>query len=825
MAETTIQKETQYDGTKSSMLQMILGRTFGNTLVQAALVLICFLWSLPTIGLLVSSVRTPNDINSSGWWTLLQGSGTLAQSIDVEAEMPEEGPINLGRSRVAPGSTIVVLAGQETFEEQLAQSDISAFQVNSVAGRASLEGYDMPLTLPDIGTMNVTIGGIASSFRTAEGFNGDVVVTSEPTQTLPQTLSYDILDAGGNVVGSGEIEINEFDTSFFINDPGDLVEGEGEFVGSLRVEIENLDFNFEPASNFTGELQVADTLGVSFPVNIDFVIVDDGPLLTSDAGGTLDVLGFGDVRINADGSYSISPTGEFVTVVNTEYTAGDSTYALGIFGNSRLLAEAPSGFPDATVANFGVTSVLSDITIPAFDEPVEIPGVATITVGEDGEVSIEQVQGFNGVIEVLGDVEEEAPFTMRYLIEGLEIVEDEYVVDLLEDDVDIDAYGEPVEIDDIGIVTVQENGEYTFEAAEAYADFADMFELVIPEEATEPPFEAIYRYAPYGERLNLTVAFAFISPDGTIELETRGATSSIELTNEVDNVMDLPFTLEYEAVRRSGRVVTSDSGETQIISGFGELKVQENGSYEITASEDFNGQISYRYDIQNPFVTLDNYEFVLTEDGMDQAFINSLTVSIPATIIPIAIAAFAAYAFSWMEFPGRRVLFVIVVGLMVVPLQVAFIPLLNIYTDLDLNGTFLGLWLAHTGFGMPLAVFLLRNYISGLPRELIESASIDGASHFTIFLRLVLPLSVPALASFAIFQFLWVWNDLLVALVFLGDKPVVTSRLSEMVGSRGQDWFVLTSGAFITMIVPLVVFFSLQRYFVRGLLAGSVKGG
>ena len=228
---------------------------------------------------------------------------------------------------------------------------------------------------------------------------------------------------------------------------------------------------------------------------------------------------------------------------------------------------------------------------------------------------------------------------------------------------------------------------------------------------------------------------------------------------------------------------------------------------------------------------LQNYETVLSaETGanagqMGQAFINSLTVSVPATIIPITIAAFAAYAFSWMQFPGRNVLFVIVVGLLVVPLQVAFIPLLRIYTGIDMNGTFLGLWLAHTGFGMPLAVFILRNYIAGLPHELIESAQIDGASHFTIFLRLIIPLSVPAIASFAIFQFLWVWNDLLVALVFLGNKTVVTSRLSELVGSRGQDWHILTAGAFVTMIIPLIVFFSLQRYFVRGLLAGSVKGG
>ena len=242
--------------------------------------------------------------------------------------------------------------------------------------------------------------------------------------------------------------------------------------------------------------------------------------------------------------------------------------------------------------------------------------------------------------------------------------------------------------------------------------------------------------------------------------------------------------------------------------------------------------------------TLDNYrqvlagkEFVYTRaDGTEEvipgddfvgAFLNSLAVSIPATIIPILIAAFAAYGFAWMKFPGRRMFLILVVALLVVPLQIALVPILRDYTTLQLNGTFLGIWLAHTGFGLPLATYLLYNYISGLPRETLESAFIDGASHFVIFVRLILPLSVPALASFAIFQFLWVWNDYLVALIFLGGNPetkVVTMRLADIVGSRGNDWHLLTAGAFVSMLLPLAVFFALQRFFVRGLLAGSVKG-
>ena len=225
--------------------------------------------------------------------------------------------------------------------------------------------------------------------------------------------------------------------------------------------------------------------------------------------------------------------------------------------------------------------------------------------------------------------------------------------------------------------------------------------------------------------------------------------------------------------------------------------------------------------------TMANYQRVLTSDAMGNAFLNSVLVTVPSVVIPITIAAFAAYAFGWMDFPGRKVFFFIVIGLMVVPLQVALLPLLRLYTRADLNGTFLGIWLAHTGFGLPLAIYLLYGHISSIPGDIIESAYVDGATPMLTFARLVLPLSVPVVASFAIFQFLWVWNDLLVALVFLGTKrevAVVTSRLAALVGERGETWHVLTAGAFVTMVVPLVVFFALQRYFVRGLTAGSVKG-
>ena len=265
------------------------------------------------------------------------------------------------------------------------------------------------------------------------------------------------------------------------------------------------------------------------------------------------------------------------------------------------------------------------------------------------------------------------------------------------------------------------------------------------------------------------------------------------------------------------------------------LRVEADSRYAMTSPAAFEGrgQRVYFSALSPPRFTTENYETVLLSEGIGRSFVNSLTVTIPATIIPILIAAFAAYALAWMRFPGRAILIAVIIGLLVVPLQMSLIPLLKLYNGVGAffgvpAKTYLGIWLAHTGFGLPFAIFLLRSYIAGLPREIMESARIDGASDFDIFVRIVLPLSFPVLASFAIFQFLWVWNDLLVAMVFLGtgrDQLVLTGKLNALLGSRGGDWEILTTSAFVTIIVPLIVFFSLQRYFVRGLLAGSVKGG
>ncbi|TGG91344.1 carbohydrate ABC transporter permease [Natronospirillum operosum] len=270
------------------------------------------------------------------------------------------------------------------------------------------------------------------------------------------------------------------------------------------------------------------------------------------------------------------------------------------------------------------------------------------------------------------------------------------------------------------------------------------------------------------------------------------------------------------------------------------ITIESDGSYTWLSDEPFEhtrGIRLFYIAAIPPRFTLANYERVLEAEGIGRAFINSVTVTLPATFIPILIAAFAAYALSWMTFWGRTFFLAAIVGLLVVPLQMALIPVLSTYNWLGQTWisslgweprSYLGIWLAHTGFGLPLAVYLLRNYMVGLPKEIMESARMDGATHFKIFISIVLPLSIPALASFAIFQFLWVWNDLLVAIVFLGQgegRTVLTAQLRELLGSRGDNWEILTAGAFITMIVPLVVFISMQRYFVRGMLAGSVKGG
>lgn len=264
----------------------------------------------------------------------------------------------------------------------------------------------------------------------------------------------------------------------------------------------------------------------------------------------------------------------------------------------------------------------------------------------------------------------------------------------------------------------------------------------------------------------------------------------------------------------------------------GTLTVAADSRYRLVLNEPYERDAGVRIFFVAelaPSFTTDNYRNVLTADGVGQAFFNTLKVALPATAIPTLIAAFAAYAFSWMRFPGRRWLFAVLVGLLVVPLQISLIPLLRLYNDLGAwsgieSRSYLGAWLVHSAFGLPLAIYLLRNHMAALPREIIDCARLDGASDTQIFWNIVLPLSLPALVSFAIFQFLWVWNDYLVALIFLGTQPGQAVLTAQLMNLFGNDWEVLAASAFISFAVPLFVFFAMQRFFVRGLLASSTSG-
>ena len=276
-------------------------------------------------------------------------------------------------------------------------------------------------------------------------------------------------------------------------------------------------------------------------------------------------------------------------------------------------------------------------------------------------------------------------------------------------------------------------------------------------------------------------------------------------------------------------------GETAILKDNSEVTIDENGNYLWKSLTEFTkkkGKRVFTTSLSPPSFTLDNYKEVLFKEGIGRAFMNTLAVALPSTLIPLIICSFFAYALTWMRFFGRDTLLAIIIASLVVPLQMSLIPILTIYNDFGtLFGvaakSYPGVWMAHTGFGLASTTFLLRNFLKSLPNEMIEAAKVDGASHYDIFLKIILPLSIPAFASIFILQFLWCWNDLLVGLVFLDQVPseiILTAKLKELLGSRGENWEILTTGAFVSMTVPLIIFFALQRYFIRGLVAGSVKG-
>ena len=315
-----------------------------------------------------------------------------------------------------------------------------------------------------------------------------------------------------------------------------------------------------------------------------------------------------------------------------------------------------------------------------------------------------------------------------------------------------------------------------------------------------------------------------------VQFEENGVfiiTGNLLKNSPTKSVINFGITSKNPKAFKAPSKVTMKNGST--------FYLKKDGSYRWTSDKEFKHKKGKRIFLTvstPPSLTLENYKEVLVFRGLGQSFINSLTVAVPSTIIPLIIGAFAAYALSWMNFYGRDLIFATIVCLLVVPLQMSLIPILTVYNQIgNFFGvsakSYVGIWLAHTGFGLPLKIFLLRNFIKSLPHEMFEAARVDGASHYQIFMKIILPLSIPAFASIGILQFLWVWNDLLVALVFLDKMPseiVLTSRLREMLGEFSQNWEILTTSAFVSMIVPLFVFLSLQRYFIRGLVAGSVKG-
>jgi len=513
------------------------------------------------------------------------------------------------------------------------------------------------------------------------------------------------------------------------------------------------------------------------------------------------VTSFRDARaIRTSGWWTaLSPSVQQLTQPNFTGDAPTNTYEgasvaqLELFDSGR-----ETNVTEATFPTFG------DVTLEAGDFYLDEDTGVRLTVNDDGEITYFTYDTYDQSIDVnlaieLGNSRSLGDEPVQELTGNfMEDIENVTLTGFGLGNDPSTALGETIEDGDITF-TVNEDGTYTYTSAEAF-----------------------------DEVQNISIRVQ-IPADAMVTQDIYEVTGNLYEGGEGREISRFGLTQSFGANTTTGNMAISANQDTYVT-------VQEDGTYTLLSLEPVEEAEEVYLAVQQPPVfTLDNYDTVLNgnpaldiDDSVGQSFLTTLVVTVPATIIPISIAAFASYAFSWMQFGGRRFFFIIVVALLVVPLQLALIPVQRIYNSVELTGTFPGIWLAHTAFGLPLAIYLLSNYIGGLPREIIESAQIDGATHFQIFVRLVLPLSVPALASFAIFQFLWVWNDLLVARVFLGrddDMQVLTSTIKGMTGTYGNNWEVLTAAAFISMILPLLVFFSLQRYFVRGLLAGSVKGG
>ena len=446
--------------------------------------------------------------------------------------------------------------------------------------------------------------------------------------------------------------------------------------------------------------------------------------------------------------------------------SGENTVVAGQTLSGDLLSDAVEGLPAATIVLLRIQQITGLITVEAFDQPIELEGVGTVTVQADGAHSFAPAAAFDGAFLIEID-SAETPFSAEFQLQGFEFIQGELVVEEI---------GEAERVPRAGKIIVNEDGSYDFEPR---ASFVGSFAATVDRAA----------------------------------------------------VADPPFTIQYAMERAGGPLMSVDAGTTTELPLAGTLHISADGRFEFEAAADFAGAIEMAPGIQNPLLTLENYVEVFTreqlaEPGFFNFFKNSFIITVPSTLLTIVFAATAAYAFAWLDLPFRNFFYLLAVAMLIVPMQTTWIPVLRMLNTAGLIGTWPGIWIAHASYGTPFAIFLLYNFFRDLPGELFEAARVDGASEFGMFFRIVIPLSMPALASLGIFQFVWIWNDLMNALIFLVDQQLfpLTVGIRQLVGQYANEWDILASGAFITMIVPLIVFFSLQRYFVRGVTAGAVKG-
>lgn len=432
---------------------------------------------------------------------------------------------------------------------------------------------------------------------------------------------------------------------------------------------------------------------------------------------------------------------------------------------SALLVDTKRGFPSANIGQFNVLELHGELAIEDTSKTVSLPNIGILTFANETVNFIPDKQ-FDDYFII-----DKAEFSglkasLSYRLTGL---------DIMEGTIEIKGINESVRIPRTGTLTLLEGGMYSFEPR---SSFVGTFEAIITKEA----------------------------------MDRR------------------PISVKYIIVQTGGTLLSSKAGDTLDIPLAGSMVVNPDGSYSFSPVPNFTGTIVAEASVLNPIFTIDNYRGVLNRKdlpppGFLASMKNSMVITIPSTILPIIIGAFAAYAFAWLKFPFRDSIYLLIIALLVVPMQTTWVPVLKILNTIGINGTFLGIWITHTGYGLPFAIFLLYNFFRELPGDIFEAARIDGANEVFVFFRIVLPLSVPAIASLAIFQFVWVWNDLMNALIFLGpDKAPLTIGVRNLLGQYATEWDLLAAGAFVIMIIPLIVFLAFQKFFVRGLTAGAVKG-